>query len=35
MIAVPADSLVLRADRIFDGQELQSNKAVWIVDDQN
>ena len=34
MVAVPADSLVLRADRIFDGQELQSNKAVWIVDDQ-
>lgn len=34
MLAVPADSLLLKADRVFDGQVLQLNKAVLIVDDQ-
>ena len=34
MLAVSAESLLLKADRVFDGQVLQLNKAVLIVDDQ-
>lgn len=34
MLAVSAGSLLVRADRVFDGHNLQFNKAVLIVDDQ-
>lgn len=33
MLAVPAGSLLVSADRVFDGHKMQFNKAVLIIDD--